>query len=338
MGMSVLHVIPTFGIGGTENYLRRLNVCLRKSMDSRIHVLDQGHLRANVRMFKPDIIHLYLPKAYLIGTLATIDYPCIKIMSRRSLNLYQKDHKWLPWAERQLHKRMTVLLGNSSVVVSELIHKCGAPEKVGLIHNGVDLPPQSVRANSTFTIIVIANLFSYKGHDDLFAALSRLDFHWRLLIVGRDEGYGRCLQRWADMLHLTGEIQWLGERNDVDQLIQLADIGVVPSYQEGFSNALIEMMAHGLPVVATDVGGNRDAIVSGSSGWLVPAHNPDLMAQAISRLHHNKIERKSISVEARERVRTHFSLNRCARLHLNLYYGLMRHQDGTAEQLIHRGE
>lgn len=78
---------------------------------------------------------------------------------------------------------------------------------------------------------------------------------------------------------------WLGERADAQALIAAADIGVAPSHEEVFSNSLIEKMAHGLPVIATRVGGNIDAVVDGETGWLVPVSDAVALGEAITALH-----------------------------------------------------
>ena len=78
---------------------------------------------------------------------------------------------------------------------------------------------------------------------------------------------------------------WLGERADAQALIAAADIGVAPSHEEVFSNSLIEKMAHGLPVIATRIGGNIDAVVDGETGWLVPVSDAVALGEAITALH-----------------------------------------------------
>jgi hypothetical protein len=135
-----------------------------------------------------------------------------------------------------------------------------------IIHNGTELPPPvdaETRArgrralnipDDAFVIAVIANLIPYKGHADLLAALgavrNRLTVPWRLMLVGRDQGIGAPLQRQADELGIADGMMWLGERADSQALIAAADLGVVPSHQEGFSNSLIE---HVLPQRASAV-------------------------------------------------------------------------------------
>ena len=93
----------------------------------------------------------------------------------------------------------------------------------------------------------------------------------------------------------------------------------MPSHQEGFSNSLIEAMACALPVVATRVGGNLDAIVDGESGLLVPVQDPPALTAAIMRLHDDATLRQQLGAVARSRVQALFSLDSCVQQYLKLY-------------------
>src|SRR5208282_1725368 len=127
-----------------------------------------------------------------------------------------------------------------------------------LIYNGIEMPPPATAADrqrvrgalhlpsDTLAITVVANLVAYKGHRDLIAALALLNDRlpqWRLLAIGRDDGIGAELKRQAKALKISDNILWLGERADVGELLAASDIFVLPSHQEGFSNALLEAMA-----------------------------------------------------------------------------------------------
>ena len=91
-------------------------------------------------------------------------------------------------------------------------------------------------------------------------------------------------------------------------LLRAADIGMLCSHEEGFSNALLECMAASLPVVATDVGGNAEAVVDRETGLLVPSQAPDQLAQAILELARSPDLRLRFGAAGRSRVETLFSL------------------------------
>ncbi len=296
-------------------------------------------LYRHIRDTRPDILHFFLPEPYLLGAIvAMIARHRTCIMSRRSLAHYQRNHPWLGCAERILHRRMTALLGNSQAVVDELVVESGDRNRIGLIHNGVVvLPPVSddVRQvqrtaldipSDAFVMAIVANLFHYKGHSDLLDALRSvaplLPQPWRLVVIGRDEGEGPRLRSQAERLGIADRILWLGERQDVDAILLVADIGLLVSHQEGFSNALIEAMGQGLPMIATAVGGNLDAIVDGQSGRLVPPRDPAALGAAILELAINPPKRRAMGLAARERTLMMFSQDACVGRYDRLYRGI----------------
>jgi glycosyltransferase involved in cell wall biosynthesis len=123
---------------------------------------------------------------------------------------------------------------------------------------------------------------------------------------------------------MTGNVIFLGERPDAERLVTAADIGVLASHEEGFSNALLEMMARGVPMIATAVGGNVDAIASGQSGLLVPAEAPAALAEALLQLAGDPVLRTRLGQNGRVRVLALFSLDACVDRYVNLYRGIAR--------------
>jgi len=383
-GPRVLIVAPRLDGGGTENHLARIVPQLRRAgLDVSIFTIARGGrfdrelmdagvpvfglegsgrqplrslrvalaLRKEIRRLKPHILHFFLPEPYLIGSLAAAGLGgIIKIMSRRSLAHYQQNHPLLARLERALHRSVSALIGNSAAVAAQLVQECGYPEKVGVIHNGIELPPSPDRLaraarrrelgipDDAFVIAVIANLFPYKGHADLFAALAnvreRLRGPWCLMLIGGDKGIGSDLERQAELLGIAPNIHWLGERSDAQALLPAADLGVLASHQEGFSNSLIEKMASGLPVVATSVGGNIDALVDGESGCLVPVSDPAALGTAIAGLYDDSRLRARLGTAARLRVERLFTFEACVRRHINLYLGIAAGADVPVARLI----
>ena len=127
---------------------------------------------------------------------------------------------------------------------------------------------------------------------------------------------------------------WLGERSDTQDLLAAADLGVLVSHQEGFSNSLIEMMAQALPVIATRVGGNIDAVVDGESGRLVPVKDNAALGQAILGLYADAVTRRRMGKAARWRVEQLFSLQLCVNRYLNLYRYVLSGKTSQVAQLI----
>jgi len=289
---------------------------------------------------RPRIAHFFLPGAYLIGgPVAILTGVPIRIMSRRSRNHYQLGRPLAARLEFLLHRRMAAVIGNSRRVVADLAGEGCPREKVGLIYNGVELarfhrPSDRAAARHAlgigeqeFVAVTVANLIAYKGHLDLIEALAgvrdRLPGRWVLLCVGRDDGWQSEIERRAQKRGIAGHVRFLGSRRDVPELLGLADLGILASHEEGFSNAVIEMMAAGLASVVTDVGGNGEAVRDGVSGFVVPPKSPGELGRAIARLACEPSLRNRMGHAARLRVKEHFGLEACVRSYVQLYEALL---------------
>jgi glycosyltransferase involved in cell wall biosynthesis len=284
---------------------------------------------------RPQIVHFFLPLAYVIGApLAWLARSSILIMSRRSLNLYQDQHPILARFERLLHRRMDAVLANSRAVFNQLVDLEGCDRsKVGIIYNGIDLhgieraaPPFNRISHPGVVLIIVANLIPYKGHSDLLEGLgtvrNQMPEGWTLLCVGRDDGIRSGLEAQVQRLGLGGHVRFLGERTDVASLLKAADIGILCSHQEGFANAILEGMAAGLPIVATDVGGNSESVVHGQTGLIVPSRNPAALGQAILSLASDSVARERMGEAGRKRAHERFSIEACVDQYAGLYRSL----------------
>jgi glycosyltransferase involved in cell wall biosynthesis len=388
MGPRVLVVAPRLDAGGAEIHLGRVLPPLRRAgLDISLYTMSRGgrleegliaagvpvfgakisgahpmrglragyDLRRELRRLKPDILHFFLPEPYLVGSLAAAGLGgMIRIMSRRSLADYQRNHPILAKVERHLHRSVNALIGNSSAVAAQLIAECGDPDRVGVIHNGIEVlpsPGQQARVarrrelaipEDAFVIATVANLIPYKGHADLLAALAivrgRLHGVWRLIVIGRDEGIGEELKRQAENSGIGQNVLWLGEQSNPQATLAAADLGVLPSHQEGFSNSLIEKMAQGLPVIATRVGGNSDAVIDGESGWLVPVADPTALGAAIATVYEDPRLQVRMGAAARMRIEYFFTLEACVRRYLNLYIGIVTNDGVPVARLINSND
>lgn len=295
-------------------------------------------LRVMLRL-KPVVVHSFLPLITFMATLAgrMAGVPLV-ITSRRALAKHQERHillKPLDLFANRLSHRVTV---NSKAVWKDTVNRDYIDQKrLVLIHNGVDsLAFESARPFREETrrkldiksrervIIVVANLIPYKGHSDLLKAayevLKRIP-HSVLLLAGEDRGIGKDLKEMAIELGIADRVRFLGLRNDIPQLMAASDLSVLPSHEEGFSNVILESMAAGLPVVATRVGGNPEAVEDGVTGWLVPPGNPAAMAEKIIDLLGDPKRAKSWGERGRNRVKEVFTIERMVEGHLKLYEG-----------------
>jgi glycosyltransferase involved in cell wall biosynthesis len=115
-----------------------------------------------------------------------------------------------------------------------------------------------------------------------------------------------------------------GLRLDVPAILKEASISVLPSLSEGLSNVLIESMAAGVPVVATNVGGNPEIVDDGTTGWLVPSRDADALAQAMMKLLSNPETAAQMGDRRRERIERRFSMERAVHDTQQLYTSLLQ--------------
>src|SRR6185295_18528307 len=127
----------------------------------------------------------------------------------------------------------------------------------------------------------------------------------------------------AERLGVADRVQLLGDRSDVPDVLAALDVFVLPSRTEGMSNALLEAMAAGLPVVATAVGGNPEVVAPDGSGLLVPPDDPEAMAAAVARLLAAPAEAARLGAAARRRVEESFGARAMVRRLEAVYTALL---------------
>ena len=275
--------------------------------------------------FRPDIVHFYLPQSYIIGGVASLFIPKVRrIMSRRSLNDYHEHVTGSKIIESFLHTKMDIVTGNSQAVIDQLIEE-GVPQgKLKLIYNGVSVREGSTasttKRGAAVEIICIANLIPYKGHMELLGALAGLpkDLAWHLTCVGSGSEYEKILMREVAATGIADRVVFTGSVLDPTHYLSRASIAVNCSHQEGFSNAILEYMSFGLAIIATDVGGNAEAIRDEVDGLIVASQNPSALRQALLRLFNEEF-RMELGTSARRRAVESFSLKGCLQQY-NLMY------------------
>jgi len=175
-------------------------------------------------------------------------------------------------------------------------------------------------------VVNVANLRHVKGQMYLLKAfhqaLPKLPPGSHLIICGEGEEQGN-LETYISTNDLQDSIHLI-HSNDKFGVMAAGDVFVLPSLGEGFSNAIIESMSMGLPVIATSVGGNAEAVVDGLNGIIVPTANVEKLSDAIIRMAMNNMRRKDMGAKGRERAKAEFTLERMASAHENLYSSLVR--------------
>ena len=339
-----VYVYPIKKGGVLENNFRNENICVIGKRFPKIGKLNIIFviielLILSVRI-KPNIHHFFLPEAYIIGAFCSFFTRKTKrIMSRRSLNFYQKKYPLINALEKWLHKKMDVILGNSRAVCEQLMDEAVPDDKLQLLYNCVDIKKfdsdhhaygsviKERFGNPDIILLCVANLIPYKGHEDLLQGLAliknKINKKWCLLLVGRDDGHGKYLKSLTKKLKLEKNVWFLNEVYDIPALIKNSDMGLLCSHEEGFSNSILEYMAGGLPTVVTDAGGNSEAVVDGVTGRIVPIAEPNELGQAILELVNNPIRRRQMGLASRERVEQFFSFQACVAAYEQLYSKLL---------------
>ena len=168
------------------------------------------------------------------------------------------------------------------------------------------------RSPDELLIGVVANLIHYKGHEYLLRAVpvirEKTDTPFRIVLIGGDGNRRQMLESLASELGITDDIVFAGTIPQAQRLMAAFDISVLPSLEEGFSNTVLESMASGVPVVATDVGGNAEAVVDGKTGFLAPPADPGALAERIALLLDDAPLRRRIGEAARKHVMERFSV------------------------------
>ena len=161
----------------------------------------------------------------------------------------------------------------------------------------------------------VARLAPQKDHRTLIAA-ARLVPEADFVVAGDGE-----LRAELEQLAEGTRVRFLGERDDVPELLASFDLFAFPSRFEGLCLAVIEAQAAGVPVVATPVGGIRESVVDGETGLLVPIGDAPALAAAIRRLLEDRDAARAMAAAARRRVRDRFSIDRMVEDTLRLYRG-----------------
>ncbi|HIE52686.1 MAG TPA: glycosyltransferase [Armatimonadetes bacterium] len=235
---------------------------------------------------------------------------------------------------RWLSRRVSHFISDAGDVTQDLVAQLGVPpEKVSTIPNGVDLEAfaplpdrAAVRAELGLPpdgplVACVGRLVPVKDHPTLLRA-------WRevrkavptahLLLIGAGP-LQRELEGLARDLQVASSVHFLGQRNDVPQLLGLCEAAVLSSRSEGLSVALLEAMAARLPVVATRVGGNPEVVQAGETGLLVPPAEPAALAAALRELLQNPARAREMGAAGRARVEAQFSLERMVQAYQEVY-------------------
>jgi glycosyltransferase involved in cell wall biosynthesis len=241
----------------------------------------------------------------------------------------------------------TAIVANSRYTAASVLAAAPAA-RMQVVHNPVDLKrfdPQAIDRDAAreqldedagserLLLGVVAQLSPWKGQDTAIEALGELvreGIDARLLLVGSavfvasstrysNEDYVERLRQLVAGEGLQERVSWLGEREDVAQVMRALDVLLLPSWEEPFGRALIEAMAMGVPVIATEVGGPQEIVEQGRQGYLVAPRRPHDWAQAVARVAHSDDAGAAMGRAGRERAAEMFTIERHVRATLDVY-------------------
>jgi len=326
-------VLTLYCLGSLAEELRGAGVkvqCLegRSLYDRRIG----SKLRDRVAQGRPALIHSFLWDANVLTAWAlrkALDQPLLT--SRREIGLWRRRrHRW---AEQWTNRFAARIVVNSEATRQYVCRAEGvSPERVVVVPNALDAARfQQVDRNTargrleiasdTLVFGVVASLAEKKGHGDLLQALQQVreQLPSHLLLVIGDGPERSRLETRVRQLGLGERVRFLGLRRDVPEVLPALDVLVHPSHTESMPNAVLEGMAAALPVIATDVGGTREAVDSGHTGVLVESHSPDALGAALVDLAGDPELRKRLGEAAQRRVEEYFSIEAAGGAYQQLY-------------------
>lgn len=256
-----------------------------------------------IRRLRPDIVHTHTTKAGILGRVAArIARAPIVVHTPHGHAFHDYlnsvGSRALRQMERWLARRTNAIICLTEAERQDHIRLgIGPPEQFEVIHSGVDLlrfgatpgDPLAKRRELALPadgplVGCVARLVPVKGVDYLLEATPHIRRRApRATVVFVGDGPLRpALQRRAAQLNLNGAVVFLGLRDDVEQILPIFDVVVMPSLNEGMGKAVIEAMAAGRPVVGSAVSGIRDVIAHERTGLLVPPADPQALAGAVA--------------------------------------------------------
>lgn len=286
---------------------------------------------------KIDIVHTHMYRANTSATVAArlAGVPVV-ITHVHSMNTWDTPRQL--WMDRMLHPwRDRVLAVSEAVRQNYLQHTGVAPQKVITLYNGIDLKEYEIDAAQARAkrkelglapehrvVVVVARLveakalhFMLEAAAQVVSALSSV----RFLMVGDGPLEGK-LKAQTRQLGLDSHVIFIGQRHDVPAIYAASQAAALSSVREGFANVVVEAMAAGLPVVATDVGGNREAVVDGHNGFIVPPRQPQAHAAALIKLLSDPLLAGEMGQKGRRRAQEYFSLEKMVKDTESLYDSL----------------
>jgi glycosyltransferase involved in cell wall biosynthesis len=288
-------------------------------------------LRRHVARLRPDVVHTWIFAADAYGRAAALSCGVRRLVCGLRCVDPWKSRGQLA-VDRWLARRTSRIVANSPGVKEFYVGKGLPAEQIEVIPNAVEpLPPSPVTRGELLTELglpgdarlvgLVGRLWAQKRvKDAIWAAdllkVIRPDVH--LLIMG-DGPLRQPLRRYRDQVEIRDKVHFLGERSDVVRLMPHFDVLWSASGYEGQSNAIMEAMSAGVPVVATDIPGTRDLVVNGETGYLFPIGNRAELAKWTNRILNDGGLARRLGEAARRRMSEEFGVEKMVNAYAELY-------------------
>lgn len=332
-----VHVVVLTHTGPLEEDLRAANIPVtligkRWKFDPSSYF----RLKAEIKRLAPDVVHTWLFAANAYGRQAAKSVGVKHILAgERCVDPWKGT--WQLVIDRYLAKSTERIVTNSSGVKDFYVSKGLPADKFSIIPNGIK--PLAPVANPLTKAALLAEL-GLPADSRLIGAVGRLwpqkrikDLIWaldlihcvredtHLLIIG--EGPQReLLERYREKVEIVDHVHFLGERSDVSQILPHLDCFWLASSYEGQSNAIMEAMQAGIPVVASDIPGNRDLVIEGETGFLVQVGDRGGYAKQASAILEDADLQKRFGQAGQARMAQEFTVEKMVSRHVELYRSL----------------
>jgi glycosyltransferase involved in cell wall biosynthesis len=308
-----------------------------------------SQLRAVIERRKPDLIQTHHVKSHFLLAL-TKSWKQIPWLAFHhgytTTDLKMQAYNQLDrWSLRMADKVITVC----GPFRDELIQKGVSDKRIEVLHNSVreatkvgDDARERLRqrlsiGNDERVLLAVGRLSREKAHSDLLVAAAHLrrnypQLNFKLLIVGEGPELVH-LKRIIEELDLDASVILVGQVEDTSPYYAIADALVLPSHSEGSPNVLLEGLAFGVPIVATDVGGVPEMITNGANGLLVTARDPTALAERMAEVLSNSALAARLVTEGKRRVRDEYSPEAYRTRLISIYYDVLRNREQASAAL-----
>jgi len=276
------------------------------------------------KTLKPNIVHSYAFSANSYSRIAGYfaKVPVIIASERNAAEIGTDKGKYQLFIDKLLALISHGIICNSYKASESLVKKYAYnSKKVFTVHNGINIEQFLLESNlnkeekSTKKVIGTVCRLHPQKNITLFLDMAKIILEkypylkLKFIIIG--EGVLRAeSEKYSQHLDIVSEIKFYGERDDIPALLQTLDIYVMTSLYEGLSNAIMEAMLAGLPVVVTDVGGNSELVINGETGFLCPLNNANMLADKVTKLINNKSMANQMGKCGKKRIIDEFGVDK----------------------------